>query len=114
MVEFINQLRTPSDNKGNRFMKLTVYDGRDDENMDFLKLDIFPFCLKIKYRQNTNEATCVITNIMNTLDIIGDKPIINKLLPCLDITVWQRMCAQEVEKMGTVKDIDNLNVMVRC
>ena len=99
MVEFINHLRTPSDNEGCRFMKLQVYDGRDNEEMDVMKLDVSPFCHKLKYRQKTNEATCVITNIMNTLNIIGDKQFINKLLPCLDVKVWQSMCAQESEKM---------------
>ena len=76
-------------------MKLQVYDVRDNEDMDLLKLDVSPFYLKLKYRQKTNEYTCVITNNMSTLNIIGDKQYINKVLPCLAVTVWQRMCAQE-------------------
>ena len=87
MVEFINRLRTPSDNKRHRFMRLQVHDGRDNEDMDLMKLDVSPFYHKLKYRQKTNEATCVITNIMNTLDIIGDKQFTNKLLPCIDVKV---------------------------
>ena len=113
MVEFINCLRTPLCNGGCKFMKLRVYDGRDNEEMDLMKLDVSPFCHKLKYRQKKNEATCVITNIMNTLDIIGDKKNINKVLPCLDGKVWQRMCAQESEKISTGNDNDNLNAMLQ-
>ena len=90
-------------------MKLQVYDGRDNKDMELLEFDVSPF-FKLKYRHKTNEATCGITNIMNTLDIIGDKNM-NKLLPCLDITVWQKICAQEAEEISTGKNIDNLNVM---
>ena len=86
-------------------MKLQVYGGRNHEDMDLLKLDVSPFCLKIKYSQKKNESVYIITNIMSTLDIIGYKQFINKLLPCLDFTFWQRMCAQEAGKMDKVKDI---------
>ena len=89
-----------------------MYRGRDNEDMDLMKLDVYPFCHKLKYSQKTNEATCVSTNIMNTLDIIGDKQFINKLLPCLDVKVWQSMCAQESEKISKGNNIDNLNVML--
>ena len=63
MLEFINRLRTQSDNEGKRFMKLQVYDGRDNEYMDLLTLDVSPFCFKLKYIQKTNEVTCVITTL---------------------------------------------------
>ena len=53
MVEFINHLRTPSGNEVCMFLKLRVYDGRDNEDMDLMKFDISPFCHKLKYRQNT-------------------------------------------------------------
>ena len=112
MVEFLYCLRITSYNEWLRFMNLQLCDCRDNEDMDLMKLDVSPFCHKLKYRQKKNEATCVITNIMNTLNIIGDKKIINELLPCLDVKVWQSICTKESEDIGTGNDINNLNVML--